>query len=73
MLEVVMNKDIVQGNWKEIKGKLKQQWGDLTDDEIAKAKGTREELSGMLQKRYGYQKDRIEKEIDTFLNKNNWH
>ena len=62
-----MNKDIIQGNWKEIKGKLKQQWGDLTDDDISRMNGTRQELQGMLQKKYGYQQDRVEKEIDNFL------
>ncbi len=67
-----MNKDIIQGNWKEVKGKLKQQWGNLTDDEIAKMNGNRQELQGLLQKKYGYQKDQVEKEIDTFLKKNGW-
>lgn len=65
-----MNKDIIQGHWNELKGKVKQQWADLTDDEITRMTGTREELSGILQKKYGYQKDRVEKEIDTFLKKN---
>ncbi len=67
-----MNKDIIQGNWKEVKGKLKQQWGNLTDNDIAKMSGTRQELQGALQKTYGYQKDQVEKEIDTFLKKNGW-
>ncbi len=62
-----MNKDIIQGNWNEIKGKVRQQWGNLTDDQLAKAKGTREELCGMIQKTYGYDKDRVEKEVDTFI------
>lgn len=68
-----MNKDIIQGNWKEVKGKLKQQWGNLTDDEIAKMNGTRQELQGLLQKKYGYQKDKVEQEIDNFLKKNGWN
>ncbi|MBI2792889.1 MAG: CsbD family protein [Gammaproteobacteria bacterium] len=67
-----MNKDIIQGHWKEVKGKLKQQWGNLTDDEIAKMNGTRQELQGLLQKKYGYQKDKVEQEIDNFLKKNGW-
>jgi uncharacterized protein YjbJ (UPF0337 family) len=68
-----MNKDIIQGNWKEIKGKLTQQWGNLTDDDITHMKGTRQELQGMLQKKYGYQQDRIEKEIDNFLKQNGYN
>jgi uncharacterized protein YjbJ (UPF0337 family) len=67
-----MNKDIIQGNWKELKGKVKQQWADLTDDEITRMTGTRQELEGVLQKNYGFQKDRIEKEIDSFLKKNGY-
>ena len=67
-----MNKDIIQGNWKEVKGKVKQQWGKLTDDDIAKMKGSYEELSGALQKSYGYQKDQAKKEIDKFIDDNRW-
>lgn len=65
-----MNKDIIKGKWHEIKGKLKQQWGDLTDDEIAQMEGSYEELAGILQKKYGYQKDQVHKEIEKFLDKN---
>lgn len=68
-----MNKDIIKGNWKEVKGKLKQQWAQLTDDEIGQMQGSYEELEGVLQKRYGYQKDQAEKEIETFVDKNKWN
>lgn len=67
-----MNKDIVKGNWKEIKGKLKQQWGKLTDDEITQIDGSYDELEGILQKSYGYQKEEAKREIETFIDKNNW-
>lgn len=66
-----MNKDIVKGNWKEIKGKIKQQWSKLTDDQIGQMQGTYEELEGALQKHYGYQKEEAKKEIESFLKKNN--
>jgi len=56
-----MNKDIFKGKWKELKGKVKQQWGKLTDDDIAKVEGNYEELEGLLQKSYGYQKDQAKK------------
>jgi uncharacterized protein YjbJ (UPF0337 family) len=59
--------DRVEGNWKEFKGKAKQQWGKLTDDDLTVVEGKREELSGLLQQRYGYAKDKAEKEIDTWL------
>ena len=65
-----MNKDTIKGNWTEIKGKLRQQWGKLTDDDISTMQGSYEELEGKLQKLYGYQKDEAKKEIDTFLDKN---
>jgi uncharacterized protein YjbJ (UPF0337 family) len=67
-----MNKDIVKGNWKEVKGKLKQQWSKLTDDQIGKMQGSYEELEGVLQKNYGYQKDEAKKQIDSFLDRNDW-
>ena len=67
-----MNKDIFKGHWHEIKGKLKEQWGKLTDDEIVKIEGSYEELEGILQKKYGYQKDQAKKEIQTFFDKNEW-
>ena len=59
-----MNWDRIEGNWKEIKGKAKQQWGKLTDDELDVAAGRREELEGLLQNRYGYAKDKARTEID---------
>lgn len=67
-----MNKDIVKGHWKEIKGKVKQQWGKLTDDDVSRMQGTYDELEGVLQKKYGYQKDKIEKEIESFIEKNHF-
>jgi uncharacterized protein YjbJ (UPF0337 family) len=68
-----MNKDIIKGKWHEIKGKVKQQWGDLTDDEVTKIDGSYEEFEGILQKKYGYQKDQAQKEIQAFLDRNNWN
>lgn len=67
-----MNKDIIEGHWKEVKGSIKQQWAKLTDDDIAHMKGTYEELQGSLQKRYGYEKDRAEKEINEFITRQHW-
>lgn len=67
-----MNKDIIKGKWHEMKGKVKQQWGKLTDDDITKMEGSYEELAGILQKTYGYEKDQAEKEIKKFLDRNDW-
>lgn len=62
-----MNWDRIEGNWKEIKGKAKQEWGKLTDDELDVAAGRREELEGLLQNRYGYAKDKAKTEIDAWI------
>jgi uncharacterized protein YjbJ (UPF0337 family) len=65
-----MNEDILKGRWNEIKGKVKQQWSKLTDDEVGQIEGNYTELMGTLQKHYGYQKDEAQKEIDSFIEKN---
>lgn len=67
-----MNDDIIKGKWKEIKGKLKQQWSKLSDDEIGEMKGSYEELEGILQKNYGYHKEQAKQQIEAFLEKNHW-
>ena len=64
-----MNQDIVIGNWKQLVGKVKEQWGKLTDDEIAKINGRREILVGKLQEKYGYTKEDAEDHIKKFFNK----
>ncbi len=61
-----MDWDRIEGNWKQFSGKVKEKWGDLTDDGIAKMNGNREQLEGMLQNRYGYEKDKAREEVDTW-------
>lgn len=68
-----MNEDIVKGHWKEIKGKLKQQWGKFTDDDLKTMEGNYEELEGLLQKQYGYGKEDAHREIKKFLSDNGWN
>lgn len=67
-----MNADIIKGNWHAIKGKLKKQWGQLTDDEIMKMEGSSEELAGALQKAYGYEKEEAVQAIKKFTDANKW-
>ena len=62
-----MNDDILQGKWKQIRGRLKESWGVLTDDELDQIEGRRDRLSGKLQERYGYSKQEAEEEIERFL------
>lgn len=60
-----MNKDIAEGKWTQFKGKMRENWGKLTDDEIEETKGNAQQLAGLLQERYGLAKDEAEKEIDS--------
>jgi uncharacterized protein YjbJ (UPF0337 family) len=66
-MENDMNWDRVEGEWKQWKGKVQQQWGKLTNDDLDVIEGNRVELAGRLQQRYGYAKDEAEKEIDTWM------
>ena len=54
----------VEGNWKQVKGKIKEKWGDLTDDDLDKIAGKRDQLEGKLQERYGLAKDQVKKDVD---------
>jgi uncharacterized protein YjbJ (UPF0337 family) len=58
-----MNKDILHGQWNELKGSVQKKWGLLTDDEIAKINGDRNKLAGHIQTAYGMARDEAEKEI----------
>lgn len=57
----MMNKDEAYGNWKQFKGKVKEQWGKLTDDDMTVIEGKRDQLVGKIQERYGYEKDQWRK------------
>lgn len=57
-----MNKDILEGKWTQAKGKLKERWGKLTDDDLKAIDGKRDRLVGKLQERYGLAKDKAEDE-----------
>lgn len=61
-----MNKDIAEGNWSEIKGKIKSKWGKLTDDEIETFKGNMGQIAGKVQKAYGYAKEKADAEYTEF-------
>jgi len=61
-----MNADIFRGKWNQIKGKAKQKWGKLTDDDLDRVEGSRGELVGVIQERYGKSKDEVEKEVDSW-------
>ena len=64
-----MNKETLKGNWNIMKGKVKQQWGKLTDDDITQINGSYDELTGRIEKAYGFQKDQARKAVDDYLDK----
>ncbi len=59
-----MNRDILAGKWKQLKGSAKQKWGKLTDDDLDRIEGSRDELIGVIQERYGKSREDAEKEVD---------
>jgi uncharacterized protein YjbJ (UPF0337 family) len=59
-----MNRDTAQGNWQQLKGKIKQKWGKLTDDDLTRAEGDKDYLVGKLHEQYGLAKDRAKDELD---------
>ena len=64
-----MNWDRIEGNWKNFKGKMKEQWGKLTDDDLTVINGQRDQLEGKLQDRYGYTRDQVKKDVDDWLSR----
>ena len=65
-----MNHDRFEGNWKQMKGKVKEQWGKLTDDDLDVIAGRRDQLLGRIQERHGLAKDEAEHQVDTFERRN---
>ena len=64
-----MNRDILQGNWKQLKGNIKEQWGKLTDDDLTMAEGNYDQLVGRIPERYGYSRDEAQRRIDERLDR----
>ena len=58
-----MNKDMIAGNWKQLTGKVKEQWGKLTDDDLTVIEGKRDQLSGRVQERYGIARDKAAEQV----------
>ncbi len=59
-----MNHDTFEGKWKQFRGRVREWWGDLTDDDLDRVQGQREQFLGLLQERYGYTRDQAETELD---------
>jgi uncharacterized protein YjbJ (UPF0337 family) len=65
-----MNQDRIEGNWKQFKGKLTEQWGKLTDDDIDVIAGKREQLLGRIQERHGVSKDEADVQVKDWEHRN---
>ena len=61
-----MNEDKIQGQWKQLAGKVKAKWGKLTDNDLKQAEGNSEYLAGLIQERYGIGRDEAKKQIHEF-------
>ena len=64
-----MNWDRIEGNWKQFSGKVKEQWGKLTDDDLLEIEGRRDQLVGKIQARYGITKEEAEAQVGTWEQK----
>ncbi|HET8598097.1 MAG TPA: CsbD family protein [Castellaniella sp.] len=67
-----MNEDTIKGNWLQYKGKIKEQWGKLTDDDLDVVAGKRDQLVGRIQERYGIARDEADKQISTWETDNRY-
>ena len=57
----------IEGNWKQLKGQIREKWGNLTDDDLEKIAGRREQLEGKIQERYGMGREAAREEIDNWM------
>ena len=67
-----MDSNVAKGNFKQLKGKIKKQWGKLTDDEIDQMEGSAEVLAGKLQERYGWDRTEAERQANEFKTRHGW-
>ena len=65
-----MNLDRIEGNWKQAKGKIKEQWGKLTDDHLDEIAGKRDQLVGKVQECYGIKKEAAERQVKDWEDRN---
>ena len=63
-----MNWDRIEGNWKQFTGKARERWGELTDDDLDRIRGQREQLEGLIQKAYGIHRDEAKRQVEEFAN-----
>lgn len=66
-MKAIANPDVLAGEWKQVRGVVKQWWGKLTDNDLERINGRVEQLTGIIQERYGYTRQQAEKEVERFL------
>jgi uncharacterized protein YjbJ (UPF0337 family) len=66
-MEDAMNQDQIKGGWNEFKGKVKEQWGKLTDDDLLQIEGDQDQLIGRVQRRYGIAREEAENQVRDFM------
>ena len=67
-----MNKHTLKGEWNQMKGSVKQKWGELTNDDLDQIEGSRDKLVGRVQERYGHSKEDAERDVDNWRRENNY-
>jgi uncharacterized protein YjbJ (UPF0337 family) len=67
-----MNRNIAEGKWKQVKGRVQQKWGRLTDDDLDQIEGREEELVGKLQERYGKTQEEASRDVEEFFDQATW-
>lgn len=65
-----MNRDVMEGNWKQLKGKVQERWGKLTNDDLDVVQGKKENLIGKIQERYGVAREDAEQQWEEFNKRN---
>lgn len=64
-----MNWDIIEGKWEQLKGSVREKWGDLTEDEVTEIAGKKDKLAGKLQEKYGWTKEKVDQDLNDFVRK----
>ena len=66
-MDVLLNKDLMVGKWEQIKSRVKQRWGRITDDQLDQISGYYDELTGLIRERYGYTHEKARQDVDEFI------
>ena len=69
----MISTDILEAKWMQLRGKIKEQWGKLTDNDLDRVGGKRDQLVGLIQAKYGYTKDQAHQQLEQFLKEMNIH